>query len=262
MAWTIDSDDNWVWSDDEGIDAVGTNSQAYNGIFFTQNPDGTWEGSDGTTFTDDEYRSYKEIADEEGGTDDESAAETARLRRYANGESGSDWDFGKWAEKLGLTKGGNLDLESLLGIAGIASNLNNKPAPRDKLTSMEDLRARAGPNNIPAGWTDAEKAYGQQAWQPKYANGGEVEEGALSQVFEGAVTGDDGGQSDRVNIMVSPGEYVFDAESVSALGDGNTAAGVAKLDELRRNLREQKRSTPNDQIPPEAQGPLSYIKGA
>jgi len=54
----------------------------------------------------------------------------------------------------------------------------------------------------------------------------------------------------------------MDAESVSALGDGNTAAGIAKLDELRQQLRAQKRAAPLGEIPPPAQGPLSYIQGA
>lgn len=216
-----------------------------------------------------------ETAEPVGTDDDESEAEYQRLLRYARGESGlgnispddddNSINWMGWANTLGLTKkDGGLDWDSLLGIAGIAANLGNKPNPNDiphKVKSLDELRAGMGPNNIPADWTDAEKAFGQKAWLPAYADGGEVE-GALSQVFEGAVMGDEGGQSDLINIRVSPGEYVMDAESVSALGDGNTEAGVAKLDELRRNLREQKRSTPNDQIPPEALGPLSYLKGA
>ena len=94
----------------------------------------------------------------------------------------------------------------------------------------------------------------------KYAEGGEVG-GALTQAapFAGFVQGEGGGQSDVIDASLSPGEYVFDAESVAMLGDGNNAEGARKLDELRQQLRAQKRSASNDQIPSPAQGPLSYI---
>ncbi len=99
---------------------------------------------------------------------------------------------------------------------------------------------------------------------PHLAAGGQIPDvnrvhGALSQAFSGPVKGADSGQSDLISAKLSSGEYVMDAESVSALGDGNTEAGVAKLDELRRQLRAQKRSAPVDGIPEQAKGPLSYI---
>lgn len=88
----------------------------------------------------------------------------------------------------------------------------------------------------------------------QFAEGGDVmaPEGALTQAapFVGYVEGADGGQSDLIDAKLSPGEYVWDSASVSDLGDGNNAAGAAKLDDMRRTLREHKRSAPPDEIPP------------
>ena len=97
----------------------------------------------------------------------------------------------------------------------------------------------------------------------KFAEGGEVGEGALTQAqpFTGYVQGDSGGQADLIDAKLSAGEYVFDADTVASLGDGNNAAGAAKLDQLREELRAQKRAAPNGEIPPQAQGALSYMKG-
>ena len=41
--------------------------------------------------------------------------------------------------------------------------------------------------------------------------------------------------------MLSDGEYVMDAETVSALGDGSNDAGAKRLDEMRERLRAHKR---------------------
>ena len=97
----------------------------------------------------------------------------------------------------------------------------------------------------------------------KFAEGGEVGDGALTQAqpFTGYVQGDSGGQADLIDAKLSAGEYVFDADTVASLGDGNNAAGAAKLDQLREELRAQKRAAPNGEIPPQAQGALSYMKG-
>ena len=71
-----------------------------------------------------------------------------------------------------------------------------------------------------------------------------------------------GGQADKVEAQLSGGEYVMDADTVASLGDGNTDAGAAKLDEMRYNIREHKRAAPADKIPPKAKSPLAYMKGA
>ena len=98
--------------------------------------------------------------------------------------------------------------------------------------------------------------------QQRLAEGGPVR-GALSVAppFAGFVSGPGGGQQDLIDAKLSAGEYVWDAESVSNLGDGNNAEGARRLDELRQNLRAHKRSAPDDQIAPPAQGALSYMNG-
>ena len=75
------------------------------------------------------------------------------------------------------------------------------------------------------------------------------------------VQGPGTGQSDDIPAMLADGEYVFDADTVSALGDGSNKAGAAALDVMREAIRKHKRSAPIDKIPPKAKNPLSYLKG-
>jgi len=77
-----------------------------------------------------------------------------------------------------------------------------------------------------------------------------------------AVGGAGTGQSDDIPTMLSDGEYVFDADTVSALGDGSSKAGAAILDKMRAEIRKHKRGAPIDDIPPKAKSPLSYLKMA
>lgn len=76
----------------------------------------------------------------------------------------------------------------------------------------------------------------------------------------GLVQGADSGQADTVDARLSPGEYVFDADIVSALGDGNNAAGAGALDQMRQHIRQHKRSAPVNKIPPKAKKPQAYLK--
>ena len=95
-----------------------------------------------------------------------------------------------------------------------------------------------------------------------YAEGGEVlgEDGGSEQGPLGLVAGSGMGQADDVPVNLSGGEYVFDADTVAALGDGNNSAGAKKLDELREAIRRQKRAAAPDQIPPPAKDPMQYMK--
>jgi hypothetical protein len=76
----------------------------------------------------------------------------------------------------------------------------------------------------------------------------------------GLLRGGSPGQSDRIPAMLSDGEYVMDADTVSALGDGNNAAGAGALDKMRQNIRAHKRSAPVTKIPPKAKNPMAYLK--
>jgi hypothetical protein len=75
-----------------------------------------------------------------------------------------------------------------------------------------------------------------------------------------AVGGAGTGQSDDIPTMLSDGEYVFDADTVAALGDGSTKAGSAVLDKMREAIRKHKRSAPVNDIPPKAKSPMAYLK--
>lgn len=90
------------------------------------------------------------------------------------------------------------------------------------------------------------------------AEGGSVTPNS-GDMFSGMVRGRGDGMSDGVpfevvgdpdigTAMLSPDEYVMDAHTVAALGNGSSDAGAAKLDEFRKALREKvygKESQPN-----------------
>ncbi len=90
------------------------------------------------------------------------------------------------------------------------------------------------------------------------ADGGEVQ-GPLSHGDYGLVAGAGDGQGDMVPINASPGEYVFDAETVSMLGNGSNDAGADILDKWREFLREHKRSAAPDEIGPPSNDPNAYL---
>ena len=62
----------------------------------------------------------------------------------------------------------------------------------------------------------------------------------------GLLDGPGTGQSDEIDavtpsgrpVLLSDGEYVIDAPTVAALGDGSTNAGARRLDELRKQIRQ------------------------
>lgn len=48
------------------------------------------------------------------------------------------------------------------------------------------------------------------------------------------------GRSDHVPAVLSPGEFVMDAETVALAGNGDNNAGARRLEQLRQNLRRDK----------------------
>ena len=94
-------------------------------------------------------------------------------------------------------------------------------------------------------------AKGGQAHNPEFITG------ATGHYVQGK--GD--GQSDEIPAMLADGEYVFDADTVAALGNGSSKAGAATLDKMRENIRKHKRSASHKDIPPKAKSPLAYMKG-
>jgi hypothetical protein len=75
------------------------------------------------------------------------------------------------------------------------------------------------------------------------------------------VQGAGDGQSDDIPAMLADGEYVFDADTVAALGNGSNKAGALQLDRMRQEIRKHKRAAPHNKIPPKAKSPLEYMKG-
>lgn len=71
-----------------------------------------------------------------------------------------------------------------------------------------------------------------------------------------------GGQDDDVPAMLSSKEYVFDADTVAALGDGNADEGARRLDRMRENIRRHKRAAPAHKIPPKSRAPEHYLRAA
>jgi len=65
-----------------------------------------------------------------------------------------------------------------------------------------------------------------------------------------------------VPAKIADGEVVLPASFVTALGQGDNKHGAKMLDEMRKALRDHKRSAPNSKIPPKAKSPLEYLKGA
>lgn len=149
------------------------------------------------------------------------------------------------------------------------------------------LEAATGKNVVPtqarssAVQNIGPQAQGSRAMRTMYAKGGSVElptqvlGGLLPMTLKvaehmmnmgrgrhaGLIGGRDGGQDDVVDIKAAPGEYVLDAEIVSAIGDGNTENGARKLDKMRYNIRKHKRSGGLTAIPPKARSPEQYLKG-
>lgn len=77
------------------------------------------------------------------------------------------------------------------------------------------------------------------------------------------VKGGGTGTSDSIPAVLSDGEYVIDAQTVSMLGDGSSDAGAKKLDAMREKIRKHKGSAlAKGKFAPDSKAPLSYIKGA
>lgn len=65
------------------------------------------------------------------------------------------------------------------------------------------------------------------------------------------------GQDDKINALLSDGEYVIPADVVAHAGDGNSNAGAKKFDELLKKIRKSKGGKMN--LPPKAKPLTEYI---
>lgn len=148
---------------------------------------------------------------------------------------------------------------------GLLDSLLNRPNPSsmpgngfgefNDWTPQQKPSVQAFFNRAPTPFVPpARKAYSGEIG---FASGGSTS-GALTELAEPM---GHGGQDDVIDAKLAPGEYVFDADVVSALGDGDNKAGAAKLDAWRERLRSHKRSAPSHRIPPRAKDPEAYLRG-
>lgn len=76
----------------------------------------------------------------------------------------------------------------------------------------------------------------------------------------GHATGQGSGRDDTIEALLSDGEFVMDAETVSLLGDGSNSEGAKRLEELRQNLRKHKGSgLSKGKFSPDAKRPEEYM---
>lgn len=78
--------------------------------------------------------------------------------------------------------------------------------------------------------------------------------------FQGPVVGPGGGQADLIPAMLANGEHVWDADIVSAIGDGSNDEGHKKIEAMKAAIRKQKRSAPVNKIPPKTKALSSYLQ--
>lgn len=87
----------------------------------------------------------------------------------------------------------------------------------------------------------------------------EVEEMEYPSGLGRYIAGDTNGQDDKIQALLSDGEYVIPADVVAHLGDGNNTAGAKKLDMSLKRIRKHKGSIIN-KLPPKAKSLASYLK--
>lgn len=88
--------------------------------------------------------------------------------------------------------------------------------------------------------------------------------GGLLRAAQGRyVKGEGDGRQDKIPALLSDGEYVFDAETVSMLGNGSSDAGAKRLDQMREQIRRHKAGgLARGRMSPDARHPAHYLKKA
>ena len=162
-----------------------------------------------------------------------------------------------------------------IGIGGTILNTLMGPQNKKSATELSSQFKGAYDNFTPAGQAAADSyfnsPYVRHTQAPsaemaspivagkRYAEGGGVEESGEPNGPLSLIRGADKGQADTVKANLSHGEYVFDADTVASLGDGNNEAGAKILDSWREEIRKHKRSAPPDKIPPKSKAPSHYL---
>ncbi len=126
------------------------------------------------------------------------------------------------------------------------------------------------PSPAPEGGAAAAGAQPMFGGQPIGPGGGAIADMMRRLAAQGRGTGFQGGgyargarsgRDDTIEALLSDGEYVMDAETVSLLGDGSNDAGAARLDEMREELRRHKgRELSKGKFSQDARRPMQYLK--
>ncbi len=168
-------------------------------------------------------------------------------------------------DKLGYTKDGDINWSNVLKSAGsglgiLAALQNSRKLNTQGAQTASSMLQPARYFTVGPGLSSVSSfGRGKERALP-FAHGGALGAAAAGpQRAHGYLDGDTGGQDDTVPAKLSHGEYVFDADTVSSLGDGNNAAGAKKLDEFRMKLRKHKRAAPATKIPPKSRNPEDYM---
>ena len=161
-------------------------------------------------------------------------------------------------EDIKIPFSGGRGMNQLLS-RGVYSNTSS-PA-----TSTQSLGGAASMNQLLA-----RPVYSRQAAEGgivEYNQGGMPSQG--QPYFEGQVEGPGDGQSDEVafrvdggqvdGAMLSPDEYVLAADVVSAIGNGSSDAGAAKLDQFMKNVRQDAYGTTKQMQPFNNQGLTNLV---
>jgi hypothetical protein len=163
------------------------------------------------------------------------------------------------------------DTSSNMPTTFAGSQLMNKPAPNlpviptGRASASDWLYQGSGSNPLASAGAGLSSLPSGMMAEGGQAHGASDDGEHIPEFITGAtgnyVKGRGTGQSDEIPAMLADGEWVADADIVSALGDGSSDAGAELLDAFRHVIRDHKRSASSDKIPPKA-SPLEYMKEA
>ena len=156
---------------------------------------------------------------------------------------------------IGMQEGGSLEEESVMaeGVASIPSGGQDEVA---LMLTQEAVDAVRGEHPQPEVAIESFVSYfGPEAFDALRTLVIQEESARRIGNPDGLIAGEDGGRDDiqRGNILngdfpdqeinFSGGEYIFSADDVALMGDGNTEAGARRLDNARANLRKKATGT-------------------
>ena len=164
-------------------------------------------------------------------------------------------------------------MESQLPVGGGGAESMNRLLSRDVYNNTSS--SAPSPVQSPSGSESMNQLLSRPEYSKQVAEGGFLgynQGGMPSQsqpYFEGEVQGPGDGQSDEVafrvdggqvdGAMLSPQEYVLAADVVSAIGNGSSDAGAAKLDQFMKGVRQDAYGTTKQMQPFNNQGLTNLV---